>query len=55
MPVVTLIYLTGDTRTVTAAEAVAICKDPAQARGILDAVTADAELQSYLRREMDKF
>lgn len=55
MPLVTLIYLSGDSRTVTAAEAVAICTDPAQARKVLDAVTADVELQNKLRQKMDKY
>lgn len=55
MTVVTLIFLDGSTRTVTAETAVQICTDPAQAWKVLDALTADAELQSRLRQYMDEY
>lgn len=55
MPVVTLVYLDGSARTVTAETAVQICTDPAQARKVLDALTDDVKLQGQLRQSMDKY
>lgn len=52
---VTLVYLDRRARTVTAAEALEICKDPAQARKVLDALTDDAKLQNQLRQYMDEY
>lgn len=54
MPVV-IVFLEGSTRTVTAAEAITICTDPARAGQVLDVLTDDTELQSRLRQEMDKY
>lgn len=52
---VTLVYLNHRIRTVTAAEALKICADPAQARKVLDALTDDAKLQNQLRQYMDEY